>query len=167
MVQHAAPTPGILKGTLLGTLTAVAAWSCLPAEPAAEAVDQAIERHGGGTFEEMEVSFTFRGARFTVSRDHGLFRYERRYRDEEGRMIREILSNEGTAAEVDGEPIPLDSRERRRVETAVNSVVYFGFLPFRLQDPAVRLRDLGETRVRDQPYRKVEVTFHEDGGGTD
>jgi hypothetical protein len=140
---------------------------CAPEDPTARVIGEAIERHGGEVFRDMDVSFTFRGARFRVVQDGGLFRYERRYVGPRGEVVEESLSNEGAHRLVDGSPIPLDQADQARVETAVNSVVYFGFLPFRLQDPAVVLRDLGEVTVHDRPYRKVEVTFREEGGGDD
>jgi hypothetical protein len=140
---------------------------CGAPDPAAQAVAEAIERHGGEVFRDMDVTFNFRETRFRVIQDGGLFRYERSYVGPGGEGVLEALSNEGVERLVDGSPVPLDQADRNRISTAVNSVVYFGFLPFRLQDPAVVLRDLGEVSVYDRPYRKVEVTFHEEGGGDD
>jgi hypothetical protein len=140
---------------------------CAPEDRAARAIGDAIERHGGEVFRDMDVTFTFRGAWFRVVQDGGRFRYERHLVGPRGEEVVESLSNEGTHRIVDGSPVPLDEADRARVETAVNSVVYFGFLPFRLQDPAVVLRDLGEVMVHDRPYRKLEVTFRQDGGGDD
>lgn len=100
-------------------------------------------------------------------RDRGRFFYERSYEEPMGAIVREWMTNEETGWEVDGDRQELDARERDRVETAVNSVVYFGFLPFRLLDPAVQLRDLGTEEVGGEPYRMVEVTFQEEGGGQD
>jgi hypothetical protein len=140
---------------------------CGPPDPAARAVADAIERHGGEIFQTMDVTFSFRDARFRVIQDGSLFRYERRLPGPAGEEVLETLSNDGIERVVDGSPVALDQADRRRIATAVNSVVYFGFLPFRLQDPAVVLRDLGEVSVHDRPYRKVEVTFQEEGGGVD
>lgn len=140
---------------------------CTGPGPAARTVERAIERHGGDAYRAGEITFSFRGTPFRIEQSDGRFRYERRYTDEAGRAVREILSNEGVALEVDGEAVLVDAAERDRIATAVNSVVYFGFLPYRLTDPAVRLRDLGDARVDGEPYRKVEVTFRPEGGGID
>jgi|GEM_PF-475858 len=140
---------------------------CGGEDPAARVVSEAIERHGGDAFEEKDVTFEFRDAQFRVVRNGGEFLYERRYQDGDGGQWRQTLSNEGVIAERNGTAVSLDARDQARVETAVNSVVYFAFLPFRLQDPAVRLRDLGEAVVEGRPYRKIEVTFEEEGGGAD
>jgi hypothetical protein len=68
---------------------------------------------------------------------------------------------------VDGAAVQLTAEARASLETQVNSVVYFAFLPYRLEDPAVRLRDLGEAELEDRPYRVIEVTFEQEGGGRD
>ena len=141
--------------------------ACEQPDPAMEAVRSSIEAHGGDLFEAMEARFTFRDAHFTVWRQDGAFRYERVYTDEGGSVIREWMTNQETGREVDGEPRPLSAQERAAVETAVNSVVYFGFLPFRLLDDAARHRDLGTTEFEGRTYRKVEVTFEQEGGGAD
>ncbi len=50
---------------------------------------------------------------------------------------------------------------------SVNSVVYFALLPYKLNDPAVNKRFLGESIIKGQPYQAVEVTFEQEGGGGD
>jgi hypothetical protein len=138
-----------------------------PDDPAAQVVADAIRTHGGAEFERSQVTFQFRGQDYRVVRDQGRYLYERSFTDDDGRLIREGMENDGTWREVEGERTTLSPQDRTRVETAVNSVVYFGFLPFRLDDPAVVLRDLGEGEVEGEPYRKIEVTFQEEGGGDD
>ncbi|TVR62942.1 MAG: hypothetical protein EA422_10240 [Gemmatimonadales bacterium] len=152
---------------LLGiAILLVAAQGCDGGSTPERTVEQAIQRHGGERFDRMEVHFDFRGDTYRVVRDDGRFLYERKYR-QDGASIRDWMTNQETGREVDGQPVPLDDSELAALETAVNSVVYFGFLPFRLLDPAARHRDLGETRIGEEPYRVVEVTFEEDGGGQD
>ncbi len=155
-----------IRGILL--LLPLLALSCAgPGDPAAQVVEESIRTHGGAEFERSQVTFQFREADFRVIRDQGRFLYERTFTDSDGRLIREGMENDETWREVEGERTSLSPQDRARVETAVNSVVYFGFLPFRLDDPAVVLRDLGEGEVGGEPYRKIEVTFLEEGGGGD
>jgi hypothetical protein len=152
---------------ILGALCVLGPGGCEPEDPARELVRESIRVHGGERFERIELEFDFRDRRFLVRRDDGRFRYERHYTAEDGASVVEWMDNDGTGRMVDGAETVLDEAERARVETAVNSVVYFGFLPFRLLDPAVRLRELETAEVEGRPYRRIEVTFDPAGGGVD
>lgn len=167
LLQTSRPSHGSGPCPLLVLLFLGLATGCTPPDPAQRAVERAIEIHGGERLDEGQVTFTFRGNEFRMVRSGGRFLYERSRTDTLGHRIREWMDNEGTGRNVDGVPERLDDQERARIETAVHSVVYFGFLPFRLQDPAVRLQDLGRAEVEGRGYRKVEVTFEEEGGGSD
>jgi hypothetical protein len=148
--------------------TALLAAGCgAPAEGPEALLAEAIEAYGGEVFERSEVTFDFRNARFRVVRDGGRFVYERDYVDAEGHRVQEGMSNDSTWKVVDGAPVALTPEERASVETSVNSVVYFGFLPFRLDDPAVIARDLGAGELEGRAYRRIEVTFQQEGGGQD
>jgi hypothetical protein len=118
-------------------------------------------------FDQIHISWGFREIPFEVTRDNGVFRYQRTIADSLGQTIVEVMENEGSWIEVNGDRQDLDSRSRTQLETAVNSVVYFGFLPFRLDDSVVQLADLGTVEVDGEPYQKVEVTFPQEGGGPD
>jgi len=126
-----------------------------------------IDRHGGPLLEDSRIRFTFRDAQFDVLTHRGTFRNERTYRDALGRSITEVMANDGVHMIVNGEEVPLDPAMQAQVETDVNSVVYFAFLPFRLRDPAVRLRYLGPDEVEGRLYHRIEVTFEQEGGGQD
>ena len=130
-------------------------------------VQESIEHYGGDVFDRIHISWGFREIPFEVTRDNGVFRYQRTIEDSLGQTIVEVMENEGSWIEVNGERQDLDSRSRTQLETAVNSVVYFGFLPFRLDDSVVQLADLGTVEVDGEPYQKVEVTFPQEGGGRD
>ena len=130
-------------------------------------VRASIERHGGDAFDGIHMTWDFRGIPFEVTRDDGQFRYQRIVEDSLGQAIVEVLENEGSWIEIAGQRQDIDGQARSRLETAVNSVVYFGFLPFHLDDPPVQLGDLGTVELDGQPYRKIEVTFQQSGGGPD
>lgn len=149
---------------LFAVLLAIGA--CTGHPSAGEIVDRAIKAHGGERFRHSEVRFTFRGDRYRIWRDGGRYRYERRYRDSTGTIV-EVLANDTLYRTVAGERDVLSEEERSSVRSSVNSVVYFALLPFRLNDPAVQARELGETEIRGQPYHEIEVTFRREGGGED
>jgi len=132
-----------------------------------QVVRASIERHGGDVFNQVAIRWDFREVPFEVHLDRGRFRYQRTVEDPTGRPVVQVMENEGTWIEIDGARQEVDADEARRIETAVNSVVYFGFLPFRLEDDAVRLADLGVSELDGRSYRKIEVTFEQEGGGRD
>ena len=140
--------------------------ACGPSE-AQRIVDEAIAAHGGQVLDHAVVEFDFRGQHFVVRRDGGRFHYDRTYTDSTGASVREVLSSDSLYRAVSGDRVDLSQEERRAVETAVNSVVYFAFLPYRLNDPAVQKRLLGTDTLRGATYDVVEVTFEQQGGGRD
>jgi hypothetical protein len=140
--------------------------SCQPSPDPQAILDRAIAVHGGGVLDHATVVFDFRGKHFTVTREGGLFRYERTYTDTTG-AVHEVLSNDSLYRRVNGQPVPLDSAQTRSVERALNSVVYFALLPYNLGDPAVQKRTLGTAEIDGEPYFELEVTFQPDGGGRD
>jgi hypothetical protein len=129
-------------------------------------IDRAIAAHGGAHLVNAVVEFDFRGKHFTVTRNGGLFTYERTYTDSTG-LVREVLSNDELYRSVAGVRVPLTEKERLVMQEAINSVVYFALLPFPLNDPAVQKRYVGETRIEGAPYDEVEITFRKEGGGRD
>jgi hypothetical protein len=48
---------------------------------------------------------------------------------------------------------------------SVNSVAYFAFLPYGLNDAAAVKTYLGETELKGEKYHLVKVTFQPEGGG--
>ncbi|MEX2295573.1 MAG: DUF6503 family protein [Gemmatimonadota bacterium] len=150
----------------MGSLLGASACAVSSDSPTA-IVDAAIAQHGGDLFENSRIRFTFRGTRFEYFRDGGAFRYERTFRDPLGSVVNEVMVNDGTRRLENGGAVALADDERMQVEYDVNSVIYFGFLPFRLRDPAARLQTLARDTVQGAPYHRIEVTFDAEGGGVD
>src|SRR5690606_13025286 len=48
---------------------------------------------------------------------------------------------------------------------SVNSVAYFAFLPYSLNDAAAVKTYLGETEIKGKKYHQIKVTFEQQGGG--
>jgi hypothetical protein len=170
--DHRLPRHFRREGPTLGALVlllAILATGCdTPPDPAETVIHRGIEAHGAKErFDRIRIDFDFRGDGFVLERDRGRFHYERIRFDEEGRRIVEVMDNEGTRFLVDDRPVTIDEETRASIETAVNSVIYFGFLPFRLDDPAVRARDMGTAEFEDRTLETVEVTFEPEGGGVD
>ena len=77
------------------------------------------------------------------------------------------MTNDGFKRIVDTEEISLSAKQKRSYSDALNSVVYFAILPHFLNDPAVNKLYLGTTTINGKEYHKIEVTFDQEGGGTD
>ena len=122
--------------------------------------------HGSDALEGRTVSFRFRGTPYTAWHRGGQFRYARTL-DEGGRRVVETLDNDGPARTVDGEPAALTPDVGAALAESINSVVYFALLPHALDAPALRARALAPDTVGGAPYRRVEVTFAQEGGGAD
>ena len=131
-----------------------------------EIVEQAVAVHGGAVLQRAIVTFDFRDYHFVVTRDDGMFSYERTY-VEDGDSLREVLTNHGVSREINGEAVVMTEEDERRLLTPLNSVPYFALLPLNLMDPAVQARSLGETTINGETYYEIEVTFQEGGGGRD
>lgn len=130
-------------------------------------IAQAIAAHGMEGMDRSHVAFDFRGVRYEVRYDGGLYHYSRTLTDSAGAAVREVLSNDSLYQTVDGVRQELTAQELRNLETRVNSVVYFTLLPYKLQDPAVQTQYLGPDTLKGVPYERVEVTFAQEGGGRD
>ncbi len=137
-----------------------------PRDSASAIIARARRVHGADVLDRAEVSFGFRGQRFTARRDGGRFAYTRAQADSAG-VVRDVLDNDGIRRTVAGQPVVLSEREALAAEGAVNSVVYFALLPYSLGDPAVQPRLIGADTLGGEPYDLVEVTFRQEGGGRD
>ncbi len=137
-------------------------------EPSAqEIVDRAIAAHGMEILDNAVVSFDFRGKQYRVMRDGGRFRYTKSYADTTGAQVVEVLSNDSLYRAVNGEIVTLPEDKLVGISEGVNGPIYFGLLPYFLNDPAAQKAYLGEDEVAGEPYDLVQVTFVPEGGGKD
>jgi hypothetical protein len=81
--------------------------------------------------------------------------------------ILDILKQNGFERTINGNPVIVADSMAVKYSNSINSVHYFAYLPYGLNDPAVNKKLLGETQLGDRQYYKVEVTFDEEGGGED
>lgn len=140
--------------------------ACQPADDPQYIVDRAIEAHGGDVIEHAEIEFDYRGKHFKVLRDGGRFSYERIYTDSTG-DVHEVLNNDEVYRMVNGARVELEEKTRYSIQETLNSVVYFGLVPYFLNDPPVIKKYLGTDTVEGAPYHLIEITFMQEGGGPD
>ena len=138
-----------------------------PEQQAQAIIDLAIEKQGGDLLSRSRISFDFRGRTYVSNRNGGSYTYERQFLDTLQNEVHDILSNEAFQRKIEGTVVALNSKDSSAYANSVNSVLYFAFLPYFLNDAAVKKAYLGEVNIKGQPYHKVKVGFEAAGGGKD
>lgn len=149
---------GLLSLTFFGV-------SCDSRTEVEQIVDAAIAAHGGERYAETAMDFDFRGTHYSIFKSPSAFEYRREFTDSTGQVV-DILNNEGFARRVNG--VGIDSLTEERIgafSRSVNSVAYFAFLPYGLNDAAAIKTYLGQTKIKGKDYHQVKVTFKVEGGG--
>ena len=136
-------------------------------EKANAIIEKCIEVHGGKNYQDMDVSFDFRQYRVHLKQKGGAFLYERTFKDSVNNEIHDILTNDSFIREVNGKKQDFPQKEMDKYKEGLNALAYFALLPYKLSEPAVRLKFLGETAIENKKYDKVGVTFEASGGGKD
>jgi Family of unknown function (DUF6503) len=134
---------------------------------AQEIVNRAIDAIGGGMLENAEVTFKFRTRDYIFWQKGGQYKYTRIFVDTSGSKSVDILTNDGLTRTIDGKPVKLDDLWTQRYSNSVNSVFYFAFLPYRLNDAAVIKTYNGLKDFNGKNYHEIEVQFAKEGGGVD
>ena len=133
---------------------------------AQQIIDKAIENAGGGLYESTAIQFTFRDIQYTSRRNNGIYQLTRSFKDSLGE-VKDVLTNSGFNRYRDSEIVSLTDSITTLYSNAVNSVHYFVQLPYGLNDDAVQKELVGQTEIEDKKYYNIEVTFKQEGGGTD
>lgn len=139
--------------------------SCDSRTEAEKIVDAAIAAHGGDLYEKTAITFDFRGTNYSIFKSPEAFEYSRAFSDSTGDVV-DVLNNAGFTRKVNG--VLIDTLTEERIgafSRSVNSVAYFAFLPYGLNDAAAIKTYLGETTIKGKAYRLVKVTFQAAGGG--
>lgn len=151
---------------VLYPLLLLAVVACHPDPDPHKIIDQAIEAHGGENYDGAHISFSFRDRNYEIKLDGGKYTYERTWEDSLGK-VHDVLDNRGFVREIDGKRMNLSGEDQNRYANSLNSVVYFALLPQPLNDPAVNAIYLGTDTIKSEPYHKIQVSFDQQGGGTD
>lgn len=133
---------------------------------AQDIVDKSIEVSGGKLYKSSNISFTFRKLRYKKENIEGR-KILKRISKEDSTTILDILKHNSFERYINGTPRDVVDSMANKYSNSINSVHYFAYLPYGLNDPAVNKKMLGETQIGDRHYYKVEVTFDEKDGGED
>ncbi len=153
-----------LTFSLLFTL-AFSHWACQPT--AQSIIDETIATHGGAAYKSLNVEFDFRGMHYVLKTDGGEYQYERQQTDSSGVKTIDVLTNSSFTRTIGAEVITLADSIVVKYSNSVNSVAYFFLLPASLNDTSVNKKRLSDTKIKGQNYYQIEVTFAQEGGGTD
>ncbi len=133
---------------------------------AQEIIDKAIEISCQGKCDNAVIEFTFRDIKYISSRNGGFYKLERIKMDSLDE-IHDIVSNKGLMRFVNKMQVTVPDSLADGISDGVNSVHYFAQLPYGLNDAAVNKKLIGEDEIKGNDYYEIEVTFTEEGGGTD
>ena len=139
--------------------------SCDSRTEAEKIVDSAIASYGGDLYEKTAIDFDFRGTHYSIFKSPSSFEYSREFTDSTGQVM-DVLNNAGFTRSVNG--VRIDTLTEERIgafSRSVNSVAYFAFLPYGLNDAAAVKTYLGQTKIKGKDYHQVKVTFQAEGGG--
>jgi len=144
------------------------AWSCeTKTEPnAQDIIDKAIAKAGGERYYNSKIEFNFRDRNYCAVRNDKDFKLER-LSVSDSIVTTDILSNSYFMRVQNDKPVSLPDSTVTKLSNSVNSVHYFSVLPYGLNDEAANKNYLGEISIKGKTYHKIEVTFNEEGGGTD
>ena len=129
-------------------------------------VVRTIAAHGGELYDTAYYGFTFRGKKYSFHNKSGGYIYTVTSQ-KDGEEIRNVLENGTLSRTINGVETDLSPKDVVKYTEALNSVVYFATLPYKLNDAAVKKSYKGRTTIKGQDYKVLSVTFDQKGGGTD
>lgn len=135
-------------------------------EHGAQIIAEAIKAHGGDMFDMANYQFTFRNKLYTFNNTNG-YTYTVSWKDSLGTMMEDILLNGNFIRKIKNDTVPLSKADVTKYSNALNSVIYFATLPYKLKDKAVHKKYIKEAVIKGEEYDVIEVTFEKIGGGED
>lgn len=129
-------------------------------------VDKSIEACGGELYSKNAISFDFRDRHYS-SEPKGKQKILKRRTKNDSLDLLDIKWPDKFERFSNDTLVTLADSTANSLSNSVNSVHYFAYLPFGLNDAAVNKELLGTAEVKGEEYYKVRVTFDQAGGGDD
>jgi hypothetical protein len=129
-------------------------------------VDRAIEAHGGKLYDNADYSFVFRGTKYRFQNNETTYAYSSEIQKGDS-LIKNVMTPDKFERSINSNLQALNKEKTSQYSEALNSVIYFAMLPYKLQDASVNRKFIEETTIKDKQYDVVGVTFGQDGGGRD
>ena len=127
-------------------------------------INESIEAHGGDLYRQADYSFVFRKNTYRFTNNEDQFTYSV---TQAKSNAKNLLVNGNLERYENGKKVALSQRNINRYSEALNSVIYFATLPYKLNDAAVNKEYVGNTTIKGQSYEVIRVTFDQEGGGKD
>lgn len=140
--------------------------SCSNPRDPQKIIERSISYYQMDKLKNASLEFTFRNVKFKVMQKDGKFRYERTFSDSTGN-IQDVLDNQGFTRKLDGQILQLDTKDLSKYSQSLNAVVYFLYLPLKLNDASVIKRYVDEVKIKGKSYHKLEISFDQKDGGAD
>ncbi|MGB5555200.1 MAG: DUF6503 family protein [Flavobacteriaceae bacterium] len=133
---------------------------------AQQLVDKSIEASGGNLYRTSAISFDFRDKTYT-SETAGSTRVLKRITKTDSSEVVDVRTDMKFQRFVNDSLVVLPDTLAVKYSNSVNSVHYFAYLPYGLNDPAVNKELIGKITLKNKEYYKIKITFDQQGGGDD
>ena len=140
--------------------------ACSDAQDPDKIIDKSIAYYHMDKLNNASLEFVFRNAKFKVMQKDGQFKYERTFSDSTGN-VHDILTNEGFRRILNGQALSLNSIDYAKYSQSLNAVIYFLYLPLKLNDPSVVKNYVAEVSIKGKTYHKLQISFDQSKGGAD
>ncbi|MGB5237991.1 MAG: DUF6503 family protein [Flavobacteriaceae bacterium] len=129
-------------------------------------IDEAIQRAGGELYGCSHIDFVFRDRLYSLEYNDNRKILKRSFELDSTQVV-DIKRNGNFERMVDNQTVKVPDTTARKFSNSINSVHYFAYLPYGLNDGAVNKKLLGERKIKGEEYYVIEVTFNQTGGGDD
>lgn len=130
-----------------------------------EIVNKSIKKHGGKKYHKASFEFDFRKYHYSAKRDKTNFLYSRQLLSDPSTV--DFLENGTFRRVTNNQEVALTPKKKRAYSNSINSVNYFVFQPYFLNDDAVHKELAGMAIINGTKYYQIRVTFDAEGGGDD
>ncbi len=133
---------------------------------AQQIIDEAIDRAGGELYGCSHIDFVFRDRLYSLEYDNNRKILKRSFEIDSSHVV-DIKRNGSFERMIDNRHVSVPDTTARKFSNSINSVHYFAYLPYGLNDMAVNKKLLGERKIKGEEYYIIEITFDRAGGGED
>ena len=133
---------------------------------AQDIVDRAIAVSGGELYPKSNIKFDFRDKTYILERED-ISRTLKRVTITDSATVTDIRKGNKFQRLVNDLEVQVPDSMAHKYANSINSVHYFAYLPYGLNDTAVNKKLLGVTSIKEQEYYLIQVTFDRENGGDD